>query len=386
MTNHDHRLVASADAKLAKRDTPARSNAPGSGVAIMNDRSPGWSPLVLKALVPLIIVLLCGLGIAMVLAAQEGREQARLNAIVDLKTRQIVHWLRERAGDAEMVRISHSLLEEYRLWETHADLAAAGRMQARLAPLLATGAFTSIDLHDPDGRLVWSTVEPLEETAPELMRALQQARHSRRVARVGPYLHASGDGHLDFVVPLGEDAGPPPLVVLHNDINDLLCPILSRWPSPSQTGESLLIRRDGDQVRYLCPSRHRPDVAMRLSRPVAETRLLSARLLRGELAPGEAGVALDYRGFPVLGVVQPISDSDWLVVTKIDQAEIRAAAMPQIALVVLTGTGALLAVIGLMAALRNRERLALATATQEAQTERLRALGLLAALACRLIG
>jgi hypothetical protein len=88
----------------------------------------------------------------------------------------------------------------------------------------------------------------------------------------------------------------------------------------------------------------------------------------------------------VLGVAQPITDSDWLVVTKIDRAEIRASAMPQIALVVLTGTGALLAVIGLMAALRNRERLALATATQEAQTERLRALGLLAALACRLIG
>jgi PAS domain S-box-containing protein len=254
-------------------------------------------------------------------------------------------------------------------------------MQERLAPLLAKGAFKSIDLHGPDGRLVWSTVEPLEETAPELTRALQQARQSRRVARVGPYLHASGNGHLDFVVPLGEDAGATPLVVLRTDIEDGLCPILSTWPSPSQSGESLLIRRDGEQVRHLCPSRHLPDAAMRLSLPVAETSLLSARLLRGELAPGEAGVARDYRGVPVLGVAQPIADSDWLVITKIDRAEIRASAMPQIALVALTGTGALLAVIGLMAALRNRERLALATATQEAQTERLRALGLLAALA-----
>lgn len=253
-----------------------------------------WPLLLVNALVPLLVIALCGLGIALVLDAQQRRETTRLLGIADLQTRHVAQWLRERAADAEMVRISPFLLEEFRRSQTGDDPDSAHRMQARLAPLLTAEGFAAIDLYAPDGRQLWSTTAPPQATAPELAQAIEQARQSRRVEWAGPYLHPAGQVWLDLVVPLGAGPGPAPVIVLRADTADWLCPTLRTWPTLSRSGESFLIRRDGDQVSYLCPLRHRPDAALRLRLPVASEGLLAARMLRGELAPGEVGTALDY--------------------------------------------------------------------------------------------
>ncbi|MCK7582802.1 MAG: PAS domain S-box protein [Chromatiales bacterium] len=336
----------------------------------------GWPARTLELLVILVILSLSGLGILYAVEEKQKLEAARLQAIVDLQTRQVADWLREREGDAEMVRISPSLLEEYRLWRDLGDLEAAKRMQARLAPLLFKGGLLAIDLYDPEGRLVWSTSDSPHQTAPELRQSLRMAKQSRRIQRVGPYLDDDGQIHLDYVVPLVTNGGgdSSPLVVLHSGTDDWLCPTLEAWPTLSNSGESFLFRRDGDQVRYLCPLRHQPDAALRLRLPVSTQALLAARLLRGEVQPGETIQGVDYRGVPVLGVAQPIAGTDWFVISKLDLAEIRATATLDILLIALAGGLTLLTVIAGTRIQRHRQRLALTMATQEAQTERLNAL------------
>ena len=141
--------------------------------------------------------------------------------------------------------------------------------------------------------------------------------------RVAPYRDAAGNVLLDFVVPLTSIPGPVPLVVLHINLADWLFPILQTWPVPSASGETLLFRRDGDQVLFLNYLRHRNDSAAKLHAPISTKKLLAAQVLRGEVRWVGCG-GLDYRGIPAIGVVRAIAGTDWFLVAKLDQSELYA--------------------------------------------------------------
>ncbi|MCK7582800.1 MAG: PAS domain S-box protein [Chromatiales bacterium] len=158
-------------------------------------------------------------------------------------------------------------------------------------------------------------------------------------------------------------------MVLHIDAEDWLCPTLRAWPILSDSGETVLLRRDGDQVLSLCPLRHLPDAALRLRLPISSERLPAAQRLRGEVASGEFIEGIDYRGVPVLGVSEAIPGTDWFVIAKLDQAEIRALAVPNIALIGLVGGLMLATLFAGSLLLHHRQRLTLATAIHEAQAE-----------------
>ncbi len=337
-------------------------------------------PLRFALLTSLVLILVfCGFGIVWVLIGEQRAETQRLQVIADLQARQVADWLRERQGDAELVRASPSLPEEYQRWRTGGDPQAAAHMQARLAPLLMPGGFRSIGLYAADGQLVWSTAGSAQDTAPELTAGLREALRTNQVQRVGPYLDVGHGPHLDYVVPLAAHGGPSALVVLHADPEDWLYPTLHTWPSPTATGESFLFRRDGERVLYLNSLRHRPDSAIRLRLPLASEDLLAARRLRGAARDDQAMHGVDYRGVPVLGVTQAIPGTDWFVGVKLDLEEIYVRRRPEIALILVTGLLAALIIGGAALMVRHRQQLALATATYQAQAEQLAMLGRLRA-------
>ena len=329
---------------------------------------PGRPIRLLEPLIILVIVGLCALGILHFLEDQKRREVARLRVIIELQTQRIADWLHERQGDAEIVRLSPTLLQEYQLWRDQGDLKAAQRLQARLARLIVKGSVRRIGLYDPEHRLVWSTEGGTPDISPELARALAASTPANHVQQVGPYLDGLGQIHLDYVVPLA-DEGLSPLVVLHSDAEDWLCPTLRAWPMLSASGETFLFRRDGDQVLYLCPLSHLPNAALRLRRPVSSERLLAAQWLRGEVGAGDLIEGVDYRGVPVLGVAEAIPGTDWFVIAKLDRAEIRALAAPNVMLIGLVGGLMLVTFFAGALLLRHRQRLTLAIAIHEAQAE-----------------
>ncbi|SDX88936.1 PAS domain S-box-containing protein [Allochromatium warmingii] len=126
-------------------------------------------------------------------------------------------------------------------------------------------------------------------------------------------------------------------------------------------------------MRYLCPLRYLDDTTQ-TSRPVSSVRLLAAQWLRGEVAANDVIEGVDYRDVPVLGVAKAIPGTDWFLIAKLDQAEIRALALPKIALLGLISGFILLTLFVGSLLLRHRQQMALATAIHDAQTERLAAL------------
>ncbi len=335
-------------------------------------------PLVL---LPLIILGLTVWGIDYIFKVQKTKEVARLQTIADLKSRHIADWLRERRNDAHFVQTSQFFAEQYRHWRDEGDPAAGELLQRRLEQFARFRGFPTVLLLNAQGEGFWTEGASHTEIAPLLQETARKAALEPQVLWLGPYRDSRDRLHLDFIAPLAAAGAKPPLVVLHSDPQNWLFPSLHDWPVPSSSGETLLFRRDGDQILFLNELRWQPDSAAKRRLPLDSPRLLAAQALRGQAPRGEVLEGEDYRGVPVLGMVQPIPDSDWFLIAKMDREEVYADAVKEAIWVGFVGFLLLFMAIAGLHLWRQRQELLLATSVQQSQAERLRALQLLDAVA-----
>ncbi|MHB9050192.1 MAG: PAS domain S-box protein [Pirellulales bacterium] len=168
---------------------------------------------------------------------------------------------------------------------------------------------------------------------------IQQARevmHLRQPAFADFYLDDfTKKVYLRLFVPiLDGPSGGRPLGVLNLRIDPeiYLYPFIQRWPVPSETAETLLIRREGNEAVFLNDLKFQKNTALTLRASLDGTDLPAAKA-----ALGQEGVVegVDYRGVPVLAFVRAVPDSPWFLVAKIDAAEVYAPMRERLWLTVL---------------------------------------------------
>lgn len=121
------------------------------------------------------------------------------------------------------------------------------------------------------------------------------------------------------------------------DANDFLYPLIQSWPLSSETAETLLVQKDGDDVLFLNELRHTADTALKLRIPLTELDVPAVKAIQGETGIVDG---LDYRGVPVVAVILPVPDTDWYMVSKIDQREALTVWRANAALIMLMILGA----------------------------------------------
>ena len=130
---------------------------------------------------------------------------------------------------------------------------------------------------------------------------------------------------LDIFIPLylakGRKEEPVGVMILRIDPYHTLYPLIQSWPTPSPTAETLLVRREGDNVLYLNELRHRKDTALNFSLPLATKDLPAAMALAGTQGIAEG---IDYRHVPVLTVARPVNGTNMFIVAKVDADEVYA--------------------------------------------------------------
>ncbi|MDI4634916.1 PAS domain S-box protein [Pelomonas sp. V22] len=283
----------------------------------------------------LLAVLLLGLG-AMALALREQRqaEGARLQAVAGLHGDQVERWLARHALAAQRLQEDHEL-PGLVAQAQRGDARALASLQTSMGLFGAARYLQCVQLVDAnaEGATLWpAAAHPPGPAAPELKLALQRALRSGQVERTDIHVGAGPDLplRLDFVVPLSGAAAGRALV-LRLDPRQQLMPLLSKWPLPTGSGETSLWRPEGADALAQSDFRQRPDAAGRLRLALKTSPALISRVMRGELPANGLIDALDYRGEPVLGVARRIAGSDWILVSKVDRAEVDARAVPTLA-------------------------------------------------------
>ena len=146
----------------------------------------------------------------------------------------------------------------------------------------------------------------MRQDQPQLVDFHQQPGQPIRIGMVGPIKRIDAQGtHIVGAIYL---AAPAQRQVF---------PLLLHWPLPSQTGETVLARPEGDSILNIV-TRKAPPMTIRV--PIDQPGLLSARAARGE--SGVQRGSRDYAGDPVLGYAARVPGTPWILVAKQDQREV----------------------------------------------------------------
>jgi PAS domain S-box-containing protein len=258
------------------------------------------------------------------------RSSAReeLAAIADLKVEGIRRWRQERLADGQWIVEASNYAAEARDFLSQPDNPnRRANAQIWMDGWYRISAYRRVLLLDPTLNVRLAVPAGAIALDPTSLAAAQTALKRRAVEVVDLHLEASnGRAALDLVAPLVLRDGGNDLVgllLLEIDPQQFLFPHLQTWPTPSRTGETLLVRREGDTVVYLNELRHRPETALRLSISLSQRQLPAVRAVLGETGVVEGQ---DYRGASVLAALRAVPDSPWFIVAKRDLAEIDAPA------------------------------------------------------------
>ena len=338
-----------------------------------------WLPFACLALG---VVALGAAGVVVTLHEHITQQGRSLEAVADLKVGQINRWLYERRADALAAAASADIVLSPEQMARRQEPGIRAGLTAFLEGVRSPYRYRRVAVLDADARVVLSSGGDFV-VAPPLQQAVRRAAREARPVET-PFYRDAGPGravdHLDFVAPMSvRVAGLPLVIVLQVDPQRELFEYVQDWPVASATAETQLFRRDGDALQFISPLRHDmlPEGRMPLTRRDALGVIVSEQPLRR----GAALTANDYRGTPVLGVGREVPGTDWLLVAKMDEAEVYEASRPRVLWITAAAAFALFSTIGAAAWFAQRRSLVLSLQREAVQGRQLRELQLLDVIA-----
>ncbi|MBE2295869.1 MAG: PAS domain S-box protein [Phycisphaerales bacterium] len=281
-------------------------------------------PLPILVLLATLTIALTTIEITRTIQQYKAKEMARLQAIADLKIDQIADWFQERQNNARSIQTGLvEVIKLYHHWRDTDHLADHDFLQDWLNQIRKTAPFQEALLLDEHGEPLLSTTGNFPTLDPALHDAIQRATTEHKMQWAGPYRDTTDHVWLDFVMPLpAEDKRPGLVMVLRTNPMDWLYPMLQAWPVPNTSGETLLFRRDGDHVLFLNTLRRHENPVLTLRLPVLGNQTLTTQIVRDEGLLGTLIEGIDYRGVPAIGVAQAVPGTNWLLMAKLDLAEL----------------------------------------------------------------
>lgn len=257
--------------------------------------------------------------------------EREVSTIADLKASQIALWWRARRSDAELVFKTPMI--QARALEFLLGAARAERdLLSSMEMWRALHQDRQLILYDARGNTRLST--PPNSSLPHNKhdQDIQAALHARGILATDLHAHAAAAAgeqpriDLSLWVPMGVKPGANTsaqgALLIEIDPYQFLYPLIQSWPSFNRTAETLLVRREGDEVVYLTPLRHRANAELSFRLPIYGQR----RPVSALAAMGKEGVAEgeDYRHVPVLAAARVVPGTPWTIVAKADLEEVYA--------------------------------------------------------------
>jgi hypothetical protein len=263
---------------------------------------------------------------------QRAEVEHQLAAIADLKAAELVQWRKERLSDAAVFnRNPYFFGMVLRYFEDPGNSDARKRLQTWMRKIREAHQYVRVCLHDIEGRLRLADEDNQEPETVRLSPRDFEAWGSGQILFEDFYRDEQTQQiQLNILAPIIPEGGHPGRVIgilaLHIDPEAYLYPLVKRWPTPSPTAETLIVRREGNDVLFLNELRFKKDSALNLRIPLGrgETPAVQAVLGHEGIVQGR-----DYRGVPVIAAVRGIPGSPWFLVARMDIAEVYAPVREQ---------------------------------------------------------
>ena len=243
-----------------------------------------------------------------------------LRAISLLQVRNVADWRRQHIADAAALTDDGLFAQAAARWHAAPSEALQEPLRERLRSFVEHGGYSAAIWVDAQGTLRLGPQGALQGTLalPE-QQALRQALAQAEPVAVELHRDAAfAFAIFGVLAPVFDGDTPLGAVWLVSDARTQLFPQVESWPSASRSAESLLVQRDGDELVYVSPLRHRSDAPLSLRQAIVPGRDVVVQAVAGA-----RGVVYgsDYRGQEVLALVSAVPDSPWVLVSKLDVDE-----------------------------------------------------------------
>lgn len=264
-------------------------------------------------------------------------KQQELSAIADLKIKQITQWRFERLANGRF--IGENLILEQKIsdfLDNHNKKLSASVILQMLKSLTENFDYRSAVLLDREGKVKLAYPARDSLTDDNLKELLPAIRREHKVFMTDLTINSTVSVvHLELIVPLIDKVVSDTLIqgflVLTIDPDKVLYPLVRSWPAPSKTAESLLIRKEGDEIIYLNELRHLKNTELQLRKPVSEEKLPAAMAIQGVKGTTDG---IDYRNVGVVASMKKIPGTEWFMIAKIDRDEVFSVLRSQMRLIV----------------------------------------------------
>jgi PAS domain S-box-containing protein len=247
-----------------------------------------------------------------------------LASVSDLKVSELKHWREERLGGAAQFygNTTFSRLVER-------SLRIPESVDARIGILTwfrqaqEGDQYDRISLYDPALVERFSYPNGFEPVDSLFLRHAATALRSREIVFQDFYRDEHTDrAFLNILIPICDIRNSNRMigmVAMRIDPDTYVYPLLIKWPTPSRTAETLLIRKDGNNALFLNRLKFNNDAALKLRIPLESTDVPAVKA-----ALGQTGIieGRDYRGMPVIADLHAVPDSPWFLVARMDLSEV----------------------------------------------------------------
>ncbi|MGK5086202.1 ATP-binding protein [Bdellovibrionota bacterium FG-2] len=254
--------------------------------------------------------------------------ERELTAIADLKVAELVQWRSERVGDAELlygnatfISLAQSYFKNPRGREVAQDI------RDWLSKYLNHYEYDQVWLLDPKGETVMSFPHNSPPDPVAVLKQIPEVTQTKRIMILDFYRHDYDQRiYLSVLIPL-LDSSPRSrvigIVALRIDPEKYLYPFILRWPTPSETAETLLVRREGREgdgaALFLNELKYRKNSALSLRIPLTRTDVPAVMAVLGQTGIVEG---VDYREMPAIASLRNVPDSPWFLVARMNTSEV----------------------------------------------------------------
>ncbi len=247
-----------------------------------------------------------------------------INSIADLKESLILTWRGERISDARAMAADDHLLEQIQTYRDNPKNSEVKQsIVSRMTVIKDLYSYSDVLITDQKGEVLLSVLGKNEVSPPVLINQLTESV-ARNDVVFGDFYSCKGcDGiRLDITAPFRRAVSTDPvLFILRIDPAQFIYPMIQTWPTPSQSGETLLVRKEGNEAIFINELRFRYNSAFQFKFPLTDTEIPAVQAVLGRTGQF---LGTDYRGVPVLADLRSIPGTNWFLVSKIDQSEIFA--------------------------------------------------------------
>ena len=255
-----------------------------------------------------------------------------LVSIAELKRNGITEWYLDEINDAAVISANTFLHSVYLKSISSGDEVAGNDLIVFLNDLKTEHGYSEIFITDEEGNLRLSTNPDYAGPDTFLVDFIKEAVREKKVVCTDLYRSpANGAPRIDFIAPLALPEGEyQRAIVLSIDPYDYLYPLLSFYPSPGKSSESVLFMKEGNQMLVLSNLRFEDGAALNKRIPFPDFKDH-----KRPLAEGYKGIVegRDYRGVDIFAYLCPVEGTPWYLITKIDKRELFSGLRREVALV-----------------------------------------------------